>query len=120
MARGRQIGLTAERAEAGWASAGANPDGSTYRVIDLANSRDRTVYLTLPVPPAPAPLPAKLQIAGQMRLAQELRLAIFANGTYAELGTFGTPGGPEDGDDGWGKRSFDLGEALSGTPKVTP
>ena len=103
-----RMGFVSEHARAGWSEI-QHVDGSDthFRVLTLS-SRGQGVW-GLPLPQAPTPPPAQLQLQTHNVLEAAVQVELWVGGDWVALGEVGTPG--DDYPSGWGPRTFEV-EAL--------
>lgn len=100
-----QVGLSFRSARAGWGpSQRLATMGGTYRACRPDLGPGGAVYLALPLPPAPKPLPARLRVAIQQKDEPTAAIiSILANGYFHELARF------QSCEDPWRRRDIDIG-----------
>lgn len=112
LVRSSKIGLGVTTSKLGWGPAEAREeDKSTFRRMSPSRTADKAVYLALPVPQPPEPMPVTLRLGGCNDLDGEVRVSLFINGEYRELGTFGRG---EEGVLPWHRNDFSLGALMAG------
>ena len=89
-----ELGLSREAAMAGWGGARLLAGVELpFQELRPNQGLDGYVYLALPLPPVPKPLPAVVNFAGDHSLEKELELAAFKDGEFVPIRRFGPGSG---------------------------